>query len=230
MIPDHSIQGVLLDLDGTLIDGFAPIVTALNQTLEKYGLPTLSDHDIRRHTGIGDGSIEGLFGADWEDARQYFLALHDRHYLEQTIPLPGAEALLDWLKANHLSAGIVTNKGQHRAESQLDHLGWRDKIQVIIGFTDDRPTKPDPLPVQLACRLMNTMVSRTVFVGDGPADMQAASRAGCFPVGLSDLFTAEELRQAGAKLCFPKLALVHSWLRQLHIEDSLTLLGEENLH
>jgi phosphoglycolate phosphatase len=223
MIPEHPIQGVLLDLDGTLIDGFAPIVTALNQTLEKYGLPTLSDRDIRRHTGIGDGSIEKLFGADWEDARQYFLALHDRHYLEQTIPLPGAEALLDWLKAHHLSAGIVTNKGQHRAESQLDYLGWRDKIQVVIGFIEDRPTKPDPLPVQLACRRMKTKVSRTVFVGDGPADMQAASRAGCFPVGLSDLFTAEELRQAGAQVCLPKLSHVHGWLRQLLVGGSLAL-------
>jgi len=208
------VRGVLLDLDGTLLDGFPPIVTALNLTLEEYGLPTLPDREIRRQTGIDDGSIATLFGSRWEEARQYFLKLHDRDYLEQTLPLPGAEILLDWLNTNNLAAGVVTNKGQHRAEAQLLQLGWEKKLDVVIGFIEGRPRKPHPLPVKLACKTMQISVHKTVFIGDGPADMRAASKAGCFPVGLTDLFTANEMQRAGAALSFSTLNDVLEWLRQ----------------
>jgi len=210
-----KFQGVLLDLDGTLVDGFTPIVSALNRTFEKFGLPTLPDREIRRNTGMGVGSVAVLFGNDWPRARQYFLDLHDQHYLEQTVALPGAEIFLDSLLGRGIKAAIVTNKGQHRAEAQMARLGWDRKVEVVIGFLDDRPGKPDPLPLLLACQSMQMDVNQTVFFGDGPADMQAASRAGSFPVGLTENFTKDELKSFGARLCFPDLAGAGAWLEQI---------------
>jgi len=64
---------------------------------------------------------------------------------------------------------------------------------------------------------MQVGVQHTVLIGDGPADMEAASRASSFPVGLTDLFTIDEMQNAGARLCFPDLDQVRAWLRQLHL-------------
>jgi len=158
-----------------------------------------------------------LFGKEWPQAHQRFLELHDQNYLDQTTPLTGAETLLDWLLDRNMKVGIVTNKGQHRAEAQLARLGWADKVMVIVGYLDSRPGKPDPLPIHLACQSMQVGVQHTVLIGDGPADMEAASRASSFPVGLTDLFTIDEMQNAGARLCFPDLDQVRAWLRQLHL-------------
>jgi pyrophosphatase PpaX len=140
--------------------------------------------------------------------------LHDRVFLQQTATMPGAEALLDYLIVNGLMAGIVTNKGQERAETQLRHLGWLDKVAVVVGYVPGKPAKPSPRPVKLACKLMQIDVRRSLFIGDGPADMQAASRAGSLPVGIADSFSEEELRESGAALCFANLMDIQAWLQQ----------------
>jgi len=208
------IQGVLLDLDGTLIDGFSPIVAALNQTREEFGMQPLPHLEIQRHTGRGGGSVEAMFGKAWREAQPRFLELHDRVFLSQTSPMPGAEELLDFLVVNGLVAGIVTNKGQERAETQLQHLGWHGKLAVVVGYVPGKPSKPSPKPVKLACKLMQIDVRRSLFIGDGPADMQAASRAGSLPIGIADSFSEEELRESGAALCFANLMDIQAWMYQ----------------
>jgi len=204
---------VLLDLDGTLIDGFKPIVSALNQTRVEFGMQPISTRDIQRHTGRGSGSVEAMFGTDWVQARPRFLELHDKIYLHQTIAMPGAESLLGWLVKNGLAAGLVTNKGQERAEAQIRHLGWSKKLAIIVGYVEGKPTKPDSEPVRLACKQMQIDTKESLFIGDGLADMQAASGAGSLPIGIIDSFNERELRQAGAQVCVPNIMEAHTWLK-----------------
>lgn len=206
-------QGVLLDLDGTLIDGFTPIVIALNRTLAKYGLPTMASSDIRRHTGIGDGSLATLFGDRWPQAKADFLQAHDRIHLETIAPLPGAEELLAWLRQRGIPTGIVTNKAQGRAEEQIRHLGWDRWIDAIVGACDEHPAKPHPHPVRRLCRRLGFAAEHALLIGDGPADMQAANAAGCTGIGLTGAFSAAELVAAGARRCFHDLREVLAWLR-----------------
>lgn len=208
-----ACQGVLLDLDGTLIDGFTPIVIALNQTLEKYGLAKMSPRAIRRHTGVGDGGIATLFGDDWPAARRQFLELHDRIHLETIAPLPGASELLLWLKEHGIPAGIVTNKAQARAEEQISHLGWQEYIAAIIGADEDRPGKPNPEPVHRLCRQLGVLAAHTLLVGDGPVDMQAAKAAGSTGIGITASFSTGEMAEAGARHCFRDLCTLLAWLR-----------------
>ena len=67
-----------------------------------------------------------------------------------------------------------------------------------------------------ADRLIRFMLParHSLFIGDGPADMQAASKAGSLPVGIADSFSEEELRESGAALCFANLKEIQTWLRQ----------------
>lgn len=206
--------GVLLDMDGTIVDAFPPIVRALNQTFREYGMPEMSELEVRRHTGRGDCSMIALFGDRREEAGKRFLEIHDEDYLEHISPLPGAEALLQWLRANAIPAAIVTSKSQSRAEAQLEKLGWSDLVHTIIGKIPGRPEKPDPTPVLLACEALRVDPATVVMVGDGVADMKAARRAGSTPLGLCDGFSAEELNDAGAHACFDSLNEVHQWLPQ----------------
>ncbi len=216
----ESVRAVLLDMDGTLVDAFGPIVTALNRTLADFGLPAMSEADIRRHTGRGECSMISLFGDRREEAAERFLGYHDERLLDVR-PLPGAETMLDWLAAHGMPAAIVTSKHQDRAERQLAHLGWRERLACVIGLCDGRRQKPDPHTLLLACETLGVPPEQTVMVGDGTADMKAARRAGSLPVGLTHDFTADELRQAGAAHCFASLDEVRGWLAETPDQDIL---------
>jgi len=213
----HNIQAVLLDMDGTLVDAFAPIVRAMNQTLQEFGLAQMSDADIRRHTGKGDCSMTALFGEQKEAAGKRFLEIHDEDYFTGIFPLAGAPELLDWLQDKHIPVAIVTSKGQHRAEEQLAHLGWSNKVHTVIGKLDGRANKPDPESLLIACDTLQTKPENTVMVGDGIADVKAATRAGSVSIGITVSFSSDELHKAGAIQTFPTLLEVHTWLKtQIH--------------
>jgi len=207
------IKAVLLDMDGTIVDAFPPIIRALNQTFVEFGLPQMNAKEVKRHTGKGDCSMKALFGDRREVAAARFLEIHDEDYLEQIKPLTGAETLFRWLQDNSIPTAIVTSKSQMRAEAQLDALNWTKYFDAVIGKMDGRPEKPDPGPVLLACQELNIEPQYTVMVGDGIADMKSATQAGSRALGLCDAFSAEELTEVGASLCFDSLTEVHTWLK-----------------
>ena len=209
-----NIKGVLIDLDGTLIDAFGPIIRAMRETLKAFDLPPLSDEDIRRHTGKGDCSMSALFGERKAEASEHFVKVHDEDYLTGIIPLAGAEPLLHWMKAEAIPVAVVTSKGQHRAEAQLEMLGWLEHFDCIIGKVEGRESKPSPVPLQLACEQLNLPISEVVMIGDGEADMKAAKRAGCLAAGLTHSFSVDELTQHGADHCFTSLEEVMDWLKK----------------
>jgi len=207
------IKGVLLDMDGTLVDAFPPIIRALNQTFSEYGLPQMTPQEVKRHTGRGDCSMKTLFGERREEATIRFLEIHDEDYLQRITPLDGAETLLTWLQSNAVPCAIVTSKSQSRAEAQLDILGWSGLLQAVVGKIDGRAEKPDPESLLLACTMLGIAPEHSVMIGDGVADMKAANRAGSRALGLCDGFTAAELTEAGADTCFESLSGVHAWLK-----------------
>ncbi len=214
---ENNIQAVLLDMDGTLVDAFAPIVRAMNQTLKEFGLDELSELDIRRHTGKGDCSMTALFGAQKEAAGKRFLEIHDEDYFTGIFPLAGAKELLNWLQNKQLPVAIVTSKGQHRAEEQLLHLGWSDKVHTVVGKLEGRANKPDPESLLIACGALHTRPENTVMIGDGIADMKAAKRAASAGIGITASFSPDELREAGATQTFSTLSEVQAWLKtQIH--------------
>lgn len=205
------IRAVLLDMDGTLVDAFVPIVYGLNRTLAALDLPPMDEAEIRRHTGKGSSSIRTLFGDRREEALTLYARFHDERLYELT-PLPGAEMLLRWAKDAGIGVAIVTSKSQSRAERQLTHLGWTSWIDAVVGLAEGRTQKPDPHTLHLACDALDVIAAEAVMVGDGPADMEAAVRAGIPAWGLTHAFSCPELTGAGASRCFASLHEVHQCL------------------
>lgn len=213
--PSHPFRGVVFDLDGTLIDAFPPIITALNQTLAEFGKPVMTPKEVKRHTGRGGaGGMRELFGEDQEKATIRFLRLHDAIFLEQVKTIDGAESMLAWLKKKSLPVAVVTSKGEHRAAAQIKQLGWQSYFRTVIGKVDGRPEKPSPVPVEMACTVLKLNPSEAIMIGDGIADMQAGSRAGLFMAGVVDSFSKKELEENGANICFHSLHEVHKWLQK----------------
>ncbi len=217
MTQNSHIRGVLFDMDGTLIDAFPAIINALNRTLAEYGMATMTPEEIKRHTGRGDCGMRSLFGEHKEHATARFLELHDADYLKQIKTIEGAEPLLSWLHHKGIPTAIVTSKGQHRAEAQIELLGWQSYFQTIVGKIDGRAEKPSPEPLLMACEALALKPAESVMIGDGVADMKAGSRADVLSAGIVDSFSRKELEDSGASICFNSLIKVHKWLEKVII-------------
>jgi len=215
-IKPQKIRAVLLDMDGTLVDAFRPIITALNRTLADFGLAQMTDDEVIRHTGRGECSMISLFGEQREAASARFLEYHDEKLFDVK-PMQGAVELLDWLAAQGIASAIVTSKSQIRADKQLEFLGWGNKLGAVIGLCEGRRQKPDPHTVQLACEALGVRPEESIMIGDGTADIKSALRAGSQAIGLTHSFTAAELCDVGEVQCFASLTEVQAWL-QLQIQ------------
>ena len=110
-----NIEGIIFDLDGTLLDTSYDCATAVNLTLEYFGYPT---HPVKTIASfLNNGASKLIERALPENCRdkenvskvlEKYLPLYAEHIYEKTVPYDGIMSFLkkakeknfeDWMKA-----------------------------------------------------------------------------------------------------------------------------------
>jgi len=170
--------GVVLDLDGTLVDSVYHHVIAWDRALTAYGhlVP------LRRiHAGIGIGSdrlVPWLLGALPDDL-DVLVDTHKRLFLEQADrlrPTRGATDLLADLARREVPAVVATSAGEEETEALLEALGHPDIRTSDADSVEDAKPAADLLIA--ACEQIDIDPRQAILVGDSPWDVAAAARVG----------------------------------------------------
>ncbi len=180
-------DAVLWDWDNTLVDGWAAIETGLAATFRAFGMPVWDRRQVlAKVRGSLRDTFPGMFGADWERARDIFYAEVTACHLGVLNPMPGAAAAI--AAAGQVAPqGVVSNKQGPLLRAEAAHLGWAGRFGALVGAGDAAADKPDPAPMLMALGEMGVRPSPSVwYVGDTALDMQAARRAGFRAVLLGD--------------------------------------------
>jgi phosphoglycolate phosphatase len=215
-----TCAALLFDLDGTLVDSRADIAEALRAALVDEGFAALGESAVVPL--IGDGArvlVEralALQGVTAPEARGRTLAAFERRYAEHpcrhTRLLPGAlEALA--VAPN----GLVTNKTRALTLLVLDGLGVAARFGAeAIYAGGDGPLKPAPDGVLRAAAALGFPLPdpRVWLVGDGPQDVAAGKRAGCFTVVVPGIGSLERVRAEGPDLYAESLVEVAALARE----------------
>lgn len=186
MKPLSSIQSVLFDLDGTLLDTAHDLGAALNDLLQWHGMPTLSQDKIRPWAGRGSrGLIQLGFNIHDQDPRfaalsQQFMDLYADHVCRATQLFTGMEQVLTFLENNHISWGIVTNKPQRFTTPLIQHLQLHHRTTCAISGDSLEKRKPHPDPILHACQILQSDPKHCIYIGDTEIDMIASKAAGTF--------------------------------------------------
>lgn len=176
-------KAVLFDLDGTLIDSAPDLLAALDHVRSRRGLAgadhgRLREHVSRGAAGLIDAGLGELPSAEHEAARRELLEHYENHCWERSRPFDGVETMLAGLQARGLALGVVTNKISRFAEPVMAQAGWSRRFGCLVtGDRVERP-KPDPEPVETACRELGIAAQHCVFVGDDRRDVLAGKAAG----------------------------------------------------
>lgn len=180
-------QGVLFDLDGTLLDTALDLGGALNDLLVEEGRPILPAEAIRPHASHGSGALVKLGfgleqGPDFDRLRQRFLDVYAGRVARETQLFPGGEELLLALEAAGLKWGIVTNKPAFLTIPLVSALGLASRAACVVSGDTLPQKKPHPAPLLHAATLAGLAPTACVYLGDAERDIQAARAAGMTPL------------------------------------------------
>ncbi|HSR24631.1 MAG TPA: HAD family hydrolase [Candidatus Eisenbacteria bacterium] len=201
-----AADGVILDMDGTLIDSVYERALAWKEAFAACGAfpPAWTLHRLVGRDGRGAvREVAAALGRSWSDdealciRRRYAEAYRRR--MPGVRPLPGAVALLEALERHGLRWAIATTASLAAAREALGILGASGAAVVVAG---DQVTngKPDPEILEAAAGRLRVPLTRAVVVGDSAWDAMAASRCGAAAIGvLSGGWSREELLAAGAQ-------------------------------
>lgn len=180
-------EGVLFDLDGTLLDTARDLGGALNDLLVDCGRSPLPAEQIRPWASHGSGALIRLAfgltsGKEFEALRQRFLDRYAERIALETCLFPGGEALLDAIEGTGLRWGIVTNKPAFLTDPLLAALGLDRRAACVVSGDTLPQKKPHPAPLLHAAALAGLDPADCVYLGDAERDVQAARAAGMTPL------------------------------------------------
>ena len=183
-----AVRGVLLDIDGTLLDSNDAHARSWVEIFRRHG-QDIGFERVRPLIGEGgDKLLPQLTGIDAESAEGKALSgerreLFLRDYLPALRPTRGARALVEGLKATGVRVVVATSSNGKELGALLQQAGVADLIARATS-SDDGASKPDPDIVSAALGQAKLPPHEALMVGDTPYDIEAARRAGVKTIAL----------------------------------------------
>ncbi len=179
-----TLQLVLFDLDGTLVDTAPDLAHALNLQRERHGLPPLALEVIRPHASHGSRGLLGIgFGLvpgqeRFAAMREEYLYLYDRVLTRSPRVFEGMDEVLNALEDAGIRWGVVTNKPRRFTRPLLAAMDLSARAACIVSGDDVARPKPHPDTLLRACELVRAEPRACLYVGDAERDIQAGRAAG----------------------------------------------------
>ena len=180
----NPLRGLLLDLDGTLVDTEPLHFQSANRVLERYGTP-LSVEEFLPYVGWSELPF-------WEDLRARLelapsaaelLLARSEVFLEMLHgvsiePLPGILELLDWADAAGVPAAVASSSPRAQIEASLRASGLYERMRSYrSGHEDVAPGRGKPAPdvYLLAAQDLGVPATACCALEDSPTGSALAS-------------------------------------------------------
>ncbi len=184
-----TFRGILLDVDGTLVDSNDAHANAWIEALLQYGY-RVSFETIRPLIGMGaDNLLPRLTGLGQDDPLVNEISrrrgeIFKTKYLPYLEPLPGAHELVSKLQADGYQL-VVANSAENDEVHALLHIAGVDRlVDRITTRSDVKNSKPDSDVVGVALKKGSLQPSAAVMLGDTPYDIQAATKLSVITIAL----------------------------------------------
>ena len=183
-----SIDCILFDLDGTLLDTSYDFAYALNQTCRDFNQPPLPYQALRKVVSQGGQAMTQLAfptleSEELETRKQHFLKVYFEHIDHHTQVFPGLTSGLEVLAEHNIPWGIVTNKPTWLTEKLLQNIVFPSAPSSVVCGDTLSVNKPNPEPLHLAAKQCQSTAKHCLYIGDHRRDIEAGINAGMQTAG-----------------------------------------------
>lgn len=185
----HPIQGVIFDIDGTLLDSNDAHARAYQEALEEVGVerPFVQ---VRRLIGMGSDQLLPILAGVNEDSEEGKKTARRKKeiffddYFPQVKPCAGAKELVKTLRKRGIRTAAAVSSKRDELTRYLQRIGIEKDIEVRVAADDVPRSKPAPDVIHVALEKMGLPAEQVLLIGDTPYDIEAAKKAGVRTIGL----------------------------------------------
>jgi sugar-phosphatase len=211
--------GLLLDLDGTLVDSESVHAAAYREYFRGRGWQ-VEDAVIGKFAGRRAADVFATLAGPWSGEDPVLLTEGVLETLAATTtaytPVAGAAQLVRACARAGLPVAVVTSAGREWVGTVLDLLGVGDMAMPMVTGQDCTRGKPDPQPFLRGADLLGRRPEDLVAAEDSTAGIACARRAGIGHVlAISTSGSAGGLLAAGAHDTAPDLVALAGVVDQL---------------
>lgn len=202
-------QGVIFDLDGTLVDSTAHYRATWAELIGELGAEGNADEYVRRETRE---NARLLLGREREESElDEFAAMQaararSRMNAQGVAAHPGMVELVKELHARGVRLAVATAAERENAEWTLEQLGLRGRFETVVVDRDVERGKPAPDIYREALRRLDLGAEKCVVIEDSAMGVRAARAAGLRAIAVVTTHSASELAEAGAIDIIPDTA------------------------
>lgn len=184
-----QIHGVILDVDGTLVDSNDAHAKSWADALAEFGY-TVPFAKIRPLIGMGgDKVLPEVISVQSTSYKGQKISqrrgeIFKERYLSTVKPFPNAQALLNHMRSQGLKLAIASSAKPDELKSLLQLVGAADLIQEKTSSEEAKDSKPAPESVDVTLQKMGYLPNAVLMIGDTPYDIQAAKKAGVRTIAL----------------------------------------------
>jgi HAD superfamily hydrolase (TIGR01509 family) len=196
------IRGVILDVDGTLVDSNDAHARSWVEAMAENGYhvpyekvrPLIGmggDKVLPATTGIQKDSPQG------KKISQRRAEIFKERYLPAVQAFPQARELLQRMRASGLKLAVASSAQPDELKALLRIVGASDLIEEESSSKDAQSSKPDPDIVHVTLQRIGFPADQVIMLGDTPYDIEAAQKVGVGTIALrSGGWSDDELRGA----------------------------------
>lgn len=183
------IDGVIFDVDGTLIDSNDAHARAWVAALAEHGYDVPFER-VRRLIGMGgDKLLPSVAGIDTDSERGKQIdkrrgAIFQQRFLPEVGAFPQVRPLLERLSADGMRLVVASSAKGDEIDTLLERTGAADLFESSTSSSDAPRSKPDPDIVEAALSQLGLPAGQVLMIGDTPYDIEAAAKAGIGIVAL----------------------------------------------
>ena len=176
------LQGVIFDIDGTLVDSNDAHAQSWVDTFAEAGYD-VPFGVVRPLIGMGaDKLLPKTIGTrhDSEEGKKLIKRRSEifrKKYLPDLQPLDGSRALVQRVRSDGLKPIVATSAKDEELEGLLKAAKVADLMEERATSSDAKRSKPDPDIVDAAIEESGVSSKNLVMIGDTPYDVEAAARA-----------------------------------------------------